>query len=689
MLPSTGIIKFTTAAAILCWLGLTLVDLMIGFELRNANVEFGIPRFLSSLLLTGYIVSLYFHYKHRLASTDNLNFIELLWRVFVTGLIATIVSVFIQFFLSFVVSGSKLAQHDLLLSLLYHINLGLILTFVISTFLVWKKLVLYQKTKSLLRTWQVFEYAFLASLLFQFIPHTRFDLPFSLIFAFLVAMGLVITPNLKWVAFLNFKQKWKGILLILLILLYLTYFLVYIHQRDNELLISDLTNHVSVLSIFAFIILYAISSLLVTLFNLPTTSVFEQKLEEVVNFQRLSQSGQTGQNQDEIYDLLLESSMSATFANAAWFEMNHKTDRPGFIVKNIRKGEIDKVRAAIESPPAKKSLLPTISPRASGQSKTLVENIKHSDFKSVLVYPMQVQNENIGTMVLLKEVTDGFNNDVVNIVNTFGNQASVSIENHRLLQSAIENERYLEELNIAKRVHESLLPSSLESNEHFEITAYSKPADEVGGDYYDTHRISQDKFALIIGDVSGKGTSAAFNMSQMKGVFHSLAQIDLDPAEFLVKANAALGRCLERTSFITLSYFILDTRERFIKFSRAGHCPSLYYNKSEEKLDFLESKGLGLGIIRSHEYYNYVEVNQLSFAAGDLLVMYTDGITEAKNPQGEEFGYDRLKQIVQKNTKKSASDIQKSIINGLLDFTQADDIEDDFTTMIIKFRQKL
>ena len=342
MLLSKGIIRFTTASGIICWLGLTAVDLVIGFEIGNANVQIGVPRLLSNLFLTGYIVSLYFHYNHRLASADNLNFIELLWRVFVTGLIATIVSVFIQFFMSFL-SGSRLAEDGLIQSLMYHINTGLILAFVISTFLVWKKLVLYQKTKSLLRTWQIFEYAFLASLLIHFLPHVRFDLTFSVVFAFLVAMGFVVTPNLKWVAFLNFKQKWKSILLILLIILYLVYFLTYLwNQGDNELHVTDLSNHASVLAIFAFIILYAISSLLVTLFNLPTTSVFEQKLEEVVNFQRLSQSTQTGQSQDDIYDLLLESSMSATFADAAWFEFNHTTEHHELIVKNLKEKRHDR-----------------------------------------------------------------------------------------------------------------------------------------------------------------------------------------------------------------------------------------------------------------------------------------------------------------------------------------------------------
>ena len=686
MLSNSGVLKITTVAAVLSWLALTVVDLMLGFELRNDQVVIGIPRLLSGLLLTGYIIALYFHYRKRLDNTDSLDFIDLLWRVFVTGLIATIVSVFIQFFLSFF-SGSKLAEHDLILSLLYHINIGLILAFVVSTFLVWKKLVLYQKTKSLLNTWQIFEYAFLASLLFYFIPQQPFDLPFSIIFAFLVAMGLVVTPNLKWVAFLNFKQKWKSILLILLILLYLGYFLMYImNWRDNELLITDLANHVSVLAVFTFIILYAIASLLVTLFNLPTTSVFEQKLEEVVNFQRLSQSNQTGQNQEEIYELLLDSSMSATFANAAWFEQNHQNEQPEYIRKNLSTEKLQQLRKAVEESSTKKVKRGVRGPKKPNLQGTQAENIKDADFKSVLIYPLEVQNEKLGTMVLLKEVADGFNNDVINIVNTFGNQAAVSIENYRLLQSAIENERYQEELKIAKRVHESLLPSTLESNDYFEITAFSKPADEVGGDYFDTHKISEDKFALIIGDVSGKGTSAAFNMSQMKGVFHSLSQLDLNPQEFLGHANEALSRCLERTSFITLSYFIVDTTNRTVEFSRAGHCPSLYYSQVQNKVDFLKSKGLGLGIIRSKEYCTYIEVNEFNYQTGDMLIMYTDGITEAKNPVNEEFGYERLQSIVQENAQKSVGQIQEALIEGLHQFTQVDEIQDDFTTMILKFR---
>ena len=337
-------IRIATFTGVVAWVALTVVDLFLGFGLKN-NVSTGVPTVLSHTFLTIYILALFYFYKHKVDSPENINFIDLLWRVFVTGLVATIVSVFIQFFLSFI-SGTKLGEHELMLSFLYHINLGLILAFVISTFMVWKKLILYQKTKSLIRTWQIFEYSFLFSLLFYFLPYQFFDIPFTVVFAFLVSLGLIVSLNLKWVAYLNFKQKWKSILLILLVILYLTYFLVYIVRNSgNGLIISDLTNHVSVLAVFTFILFYALASLLVTLFNLPTTSVFEQKLEEVVNFQRLSQSNQTGQNQNEIFELLLDSSMSATFASAAWFEPKQASAQLMTIRKNIDDPKIQEVKS--------------------------------------------------------------------------------------------------------------------------------------------------------------------------------------------------------------------------------------------------------------------------------------------------------------------------------------------------------
>ena len=192
------------------------------------------------------------------------------------------------------------------------------------------------------------------------------------------------------------------------------------------------------------------------------------------------------------------------------------------------------------------------------------------------------------------------------------NQASISIENYRLMEEAIINERYKEELNIAKRVQDSLIPKVLCSNSDMEISAFTKAAAEVGGDYFDTYQLNANRVAVIVGDVSGKGTSAAFHMSQMKGIFQSLVQIKLSTKEFMIKANNALSGCLDRTSFITTTLMIFDADKKMIELSRAGHCPTLYYSAKDNKVRFLKDNGLGLGILRDQQFMNFIEVKEIS-----------------------------------------------------------------------------
>jgi serine phosphatase RsbU (regulator of sigma subunit) len=230
------------------------------------------------------------------------------------------------------------------------------------------------------------------------------------------------------------------------------------------------------------------------------------------------------------------------------------------------------------------------------------------------------------------------------------------------------------------------VPVTLQHDDDFDITSFTVAADEVGGDYYDSFRISSQKIALIISDVSGKGTSAAFHMSQMKGIFQSLAQLDLSPDEFLVRANDALSRCLDKTSFITTSFFVIDSAKKRVEFTRAGHCPTLYFNSAEKRAHYFRNKGLGLGIIRNNGYHEYVHQNHFQYNAGDVMLLYTDGITEARARDGKEFGYDRLRNLLEQYHEKDVGDLLDIIIEELHTFTGSESIDDDYTLIIVKFR---
>lgn len=654
-------------------------------QLHNASSEFYL--FFTRAFLVAFILFIYFFYSKRIGRKEGFNIIDLLWKVFVTGLIATVVSLSSNFLLG-LLEDHEHGRNPYFLDTIYLINTGLIVTLLISTFTVWKRLILYQKSKLLVRTWNVFEYTLFGSAILFFFGNEIINLVGIICLIILGVLSVVLSVNLKWVAYLNFKQKWKSILLILLIGLYIAYFFFILDDfgQDNgfELILETFTL-IPVLALYIFTLTYSLFSILVILFNLPTSSVFEQKLVEVINFQKLSQSRNSGKNEDQVYELLLESSVNAVLANAAWLDIMEKDDKylktifyktnqfeKEDILKSVKSNKIKAIQSSVPS-------------RNKIQNRYLAE-IKHDIYKSILVIPLYIQEKQIAMLSMVKDVNDGFTKEMIEIVRTFINQASISIENYRLLEEAIKNERYKEELKIAKRVQDSLIPKVLHTNPDLEISGFSKAAAEVGGDYFDTYKLDDHRLAVIIGDVSGKGTSAAFHMSQMKGIFQSLVQLNLSAREFIIKANNALRECLDRTSFITTSYLIINSKTQQVEFSRAGHCPTLYYSAKESKVRFLEDNGLGLGILRDKQFDDFVETTIMNYVSGDVFFLYTDGITEAKNKNNEEFGYERLKQFLGKVAFYSAEYIKEEILKTLYDFSESSNLEDDITALIIKVK---
>jgi phosphoserine phosphatase RsbU/P len=687
MLSRKAIIRLSTVFSILSWVSLVFTDLSIVYSSTssiNPSVGTEVPAIFFSL----FAITIFIYYKYQIEKAESINFVDLLWKVFVTGLVATIVSLFFRLLLN-LLGNTKLSQNLIFLDFIYLINLGLICGFLISTFVVWKRLILYQKSKFLLTTWKVFEYGLLISLAYNLFGGTASAWFHDYYIAILVILGVFLSANTKWVAFLNFKQKWKGILLIALAMFYLGYFTftltgfaVDISAGTNAF--QDFRESVFIIALMIFIFVYALFSLLVILFNLPTSSVFEQKLEEVVNFQRLSQSIQTEQSEDRVYDILLESSVSTVLADAAWIEVNENGNEHIFHTHNISEDTILRIKKHFRDNSIK-GILDKGSDRTKNLGKYL-STLKGTHYRSMMTFPINVKGKQEATLALLKDVSDSFNKENAKIIDTFANQAGISIENFRLLTEALQNERYKEELKIAKRVQSSLLPKNLEQNSDFALAAFSEAADEVGGDYYDTFTINESKTAIIISDVSGKGTSAAFHMSQMKGVFLSLAQLDLDPKTFLVKANIALSKCLDKASFITTSYFVINTDIKTVDFARAGHCPTLYYNAASKAWQFFQNKGLGLGILRNNGFENYIQLNTFTYSTGDIIILYTDGITEAENARGEQYGYELLQKAADKVADKNAEEIQDALINNLYEFTGSSIIDDDHTTLVIKFK---
>ncbi|WP_254152615.1 GAF domain-containing SpoIIE family protein phosphatase [Chryseosolibacter indicus] len=672
---------------VITWLALLFTDISIVLSSTN-NIKSDIPLWIPNVILNLFILTLYYYYKLKVEREDSLNFVDLLWRVFATGLVATVISLALKL-VEFLIGSTKLTNHVVFVDLLYMINLGLMIGFLIMAFMAWKRLILYQKSKWLLRLWNFFEWGLLFSLIYN-----SFDFPFVeelyvTLLTFFVIIGLILSGNMKWVAYLNFRQKWTSLLLLLLTIFYLLYGLFTMSSLVESLSTktanyTDYQFHIFILSIITFVTLYSIFSFLVILFNLPTSSVFEQKLEEVVNFQRISQSIQTEQSEESVYNILLETSVSTVFADAAWLEVKHPDQPSKLYTYKITDKEAYEIISHLNAQNVK-GILDQGSDKTRNLSKHLAA-LRGSRFRSILAFPIYVKGENIGTLALLKELAESFNKEMTKIVSTFANQAGISIENFRLMEEALQNERYKEELKIAKNVQKSLLPDVLEQDKDFEIAAFSESADEVGGDYYDTLRTNDNEVSLIIADVSGKGTTAAFHMSQMKGIFHSLAQHCIQADEFMRRANQALVYCLERGSFISATFFIVNTLTKKIQYSRAGHCPVLYYHAADNSTEYFKDKGIALGMVRNKSYGSFIQAYEFEYKPNDIMVLYTDGITEAKNDKGEEFGYERLAEILSEVKSLSPKEIQEHLINKLYEFSGTKNINDDYTTMIVKFK---
>jgi phosphoserine phosphatase RsbU/P len=681
-----AIARITFLGAAVCWLVLVFSDVTVIFsDLKGLNPD--VPRWLPRVMLDLYVVCLFYYYKFKIEKDEALNFTDLLWKVFATGLVVTVASLSIRLLLS-LFGSDRLLSNVLFADFVYQVNLALFISFLMAALTSWKRLILYQKSKWLIRLWIAFELTMFFVLIYDSINITFSETAFQIILAALGLMALVLSANMKWVAYLNFRQKWTSLLLLLLAFFYLGYFLFTVTNASEKLTQQSAAfisfgTHVFNLALFIFVITYSIFSFLVIVFNLPTSSVFEQKLEEVVNFQRISQSIQTEQNEESVYNILLESSVSSVFADAAWLEIKEGNKERIFTYR-IGEKEAHDIQQHLKVNNVK-GILDQGSEKTKNLSRHLA-SFKGTRFRSLSAFPISVKGEDIGILALLKELPEGFTKEMTRIVSSFANQAGISIENFRLMEEAFQNERYKEELKIAKTVQKSLLPTRLEQDGDFDISAFSQSADEVGGDYYDTLRINDHKVALIVADVSGKGTTAAFHMSQMKGIFHSLAQQELDPKEFMVRANLALVYCLERGSFISATFFVVDTKTKKIQYARAGHCPVLFYRSATQKAEYLKDKGTALGMIKSRDYCNFIENNEIDYASGDVMVLYTDGITEAKDSKGDEFGYDHLRDAVMEVKEQQPRQMQDFLIKKLYEYSGSDQINDDYTTMIVKFK---
>src|SRR3989441_6793325 len=299
--------------------------------------------------------------------------------------------------------------------------------------------------------------------------------------------------------------------------------------------------------------------------------------------------------------------------------------------------------------------------------------------RSEMIAPIISNNEVIGVFDLESDELNAYSNDDLEVLMLLASQVAIIIEKVMLHDQLIEKQRLETQLEVARQVQLELLPAHDPQIDGFDISAYNFPTEEVSGDYYDWVRIYDDQIGIVIADVSGKGVPAALLMAFLRASLRAATHIGYSPHISMAKVNYLLWESIERNQFITAFYGILDVTNKTLTYTNAGHNPPIMLDK-DGNYRFIEKGSLPLGMFRDTRYHEYY----LTTEPGEILVLYTDGLTEAHNARGEEFGRDRLAEAVKANRQLGARELIAAVQKQVIDWTEGIGATDDITFFVIK-----
>lgn len=301
------------------------------------------------------------------------------------------------------------------------------------------------------------------------------------------------------------------------------------------------------------------------------------------------------------------------------------------------------------------------------------------------IIPIRSKRKNLGVFLIGEKLSEApINNEDIEYLSSIAGHAAVAIENALLYEDLATQERMKHELELARKIQLAQLPSKVPDVDGLDISGICIPAMDVGGDFYDYLNGSNDSITIVIGDVSGKGTSAALYMSKVQGIIRTLYEFDLAPRQLLIRTNQLIHAYLEKNTFVTASVANINTRRRTIALARAGHMPLYVFRKATNKIEQYIPKGMILGI--SHIDYFNVNIDEVTeiYSKGDIFLFITDGVVEARNEFNEDFDEGRLLEMLIKNQEFSAEIIRDNLIKSLTEFSNNMEQFDDITLVVVK-----
>jgi len=308
------------------------------------------------------------------------------------------------------------------------------------------------------------------------------------------------------------------------------------------------------------------------------------------------------------------------------------------------------------------------------------DSIVKMNIHSAMCVPLWNNEEIIGIIYADRiSLLKPFNEEDLRLLTLLSNMAAVKIENSKLVEQSIEKEKMEKELALAAQIQKDFLPKENPSCKNFEIDGDNIPCFQVGGDYYDFIPIDPSHCGIVIADVSGKGVSASLLMASLRASLHSEVLPGYKIGEMAAKLNKFVHNSSAINCFITFFYCELDRKSGELRYINAGHNPPIVLDK-KGKVQRLESSGLCLGMFPDVKY----EESKIHLKQGDMVALFTDGITESRNKESVEFEEKRLMNLLRKNLKMPAKALLKKVYDELNKFTAGAEPMDDMTLVIIK-----
>lgn len=319
--------------------------------------------------------------------------------------------------------------------------------------------------------------------------------------------------------------------------------------------------------------------------------------------------------------------------------------------------------------------------------------IKHDDpaleVKSIIVVPIAFRERSIGVLAIVNPA-DGlaFTETDYSLGESLGEQAGLAIHNSDLMALQIEKNRLDMDISLASSIQGLLLPQRYPDMPNIEINAFYQPAQKVGGDLYDVFELGDGRIGVAIADVSGKGIPASLLMSICQSNLRHFARMHASPSEVLSALNTVLVDEMHQNMFITIIYGVIEADAGRLVFARAGHeLPLFVHGKRHEgmnRTEFLGSAGMACGLVPSEIFSETTEDRAVPFESGDLLVLYTDGVTEALNERHLQFSAERLADAVEANRNLDSKALNRAVITRVKEFAGKNAPEDDITLLTIK-----